>query len=219
MISGCGAAVRLKHIIEERFDLPEEIEVIAMDISSIAALKNRIVEISSAREVICVVGVDVGLEISFPFISMDEFVVGNGIQRLSNILSSYHINQRGAMPQSVPSTSEEYESRFFSGSYLNGYLFYLDGEKLAPYLRECLSNIEASRGTLRTGKRIMLCIHLCALVERILFEGLPEEQPGVQAPAKDLTAALEPLCSAYHIRIPASEYEMIEQILAVVLNK
>jgi transcriptional regulator with AAA-type ATPase domain/transcriptional regulatory protein LevR len=214
-ISGCGAAIRLKRVIEERFQIPDNIEIVTMDISSISALKNRIAKLSSTREVICVIGMDVGLEISFPFISIEEFVLGNGIQRLSNILSNYHINQR--FVSKYEDTGEELENIFLSREYLNNYLFYLDGDKIAPYLRICIENVEKSRGKMHAGKRIMLCIHICAMVEKLLFEPVAEDKNKHAKVAQDIVAALEPLSSAYHIKIPPEEYEMVEQILALAL--
>jgi len=216
-ISGCGAAIRLKRIIEERFQIPDNIEIVTMDISSISALKERIAKLSSTREVICIIGMDVGLEISFPFISIDEFVLGNGIQRLSNILSNYNINQRSS--NKYTNTEGELEDIFFSREYLSNYLFYLDGEKLAPYLRTCIENIEKSRGRVRTGKRIMLCIHICAMVEKLLFEsgnGNKNKNRHIKTP-QDIVNALEPLATAYHINIPPEEIEMIEQILSLAI--
>lgn len=214
-ISGCGAAVRLKRIIEERFQIPNDIEIVTMDISSISALKDKIAKLSSSREVICVIGMDVGLEISFPFISIDEFVLGNGIQRLTNILSNYNINQRSDKKNTE--NRAEVEDVFLSREYLNNYLFYLDGDKLAPYLRTSIEKIEKSRGKMRTGKRIMLCIHICAMVEKLLFEPVTQNKNIQIEAAQDIVDALEPLASAYHIKILPEEYEMIEQILSLAI--
>lgn len=214
-ISGYGAAVRLKRIIEERFQIPDNIEIITVDIPSVSALKDHIAKLSSSREVICIIGMDVGLETSFPFISIDEFVLGNGIQRLSIILSKYNISQRSEVNPAEKET--EMEDIFFSREYLNNYLFYLDGDKLAPYLRSCIDNIEKSRGRMRTGKRIMLCIHLCAMVEKLLFESVKEDNNELNKASRDIVDALEPMASAYHINIPAEEYEMIEQILSLTI--
>lgn len=96
-------------------------------------------------------------------------------------------------------------------------MFYLDGDKLAPYLRSCIDNIEKSRGRMRTGKRIMLCIHLCAMVEKLLFESVKEDNNELNKASRDIVDALEPMASAYHINIPAEEYEMIEQILSLTI--
>ncbi len=214
-ISGCGAAVKLKRLIEENFNIPEGIDIVTMDIPSVEALKNRIAELSSIREVICVIGMDVGLEVNFPFISAQEFVLGNGIQRLTDIMSSYHIKQRGVMWNNRNETM--LEDMFFSGKYLSSYLFYLDGEKAAPFLRDCVKRIEAARCQLNSGKRIMLMIHLCSMVERLLFDN--KENNSATNASKDLMEAIEPLASTYSITVPDEEYEMIEKILELVLDK
>jgi transcriptional regulator with AAA-type ATPase domain/transcriptional regulatory protein LevR len=214
-ISGCGAAVKLKRMIEENFDLPEEIEIETMDIPSVEALNSHIAHLSSVCEVICVIGMDVGLRVNFPFISAEEFVIGNGIQRLTDILSSYHINKRCAILDSRDESM--LEDMFFSGKYLSNYLFYLDGQKIAPFLRQCVKRIEESRGMMCSGKRIMLIIHMCSMVERLLFENR-DSRPAVSGP-RDLAEAMEPLSSAYCITIPDEEYEMIERILELVLDK
>ena len=217
-ISGCGAAVRLKKIIEDNFELSPAIEIVTMDTSSINALKNRIAELASVREIICVVGMDVGLEIAFPFISVEEFVVGDGIQRLSNILSSYHIRHRAQPEDADAEKATVFEDMFYNGKYLGSYLFYLDGDKMAPYLKHTIENIEKARGAMREGKRIMLGIHLCSMVERLMFDRAPENREAADAPT-DLALALTPLTSTYHITVPEEEYDMIEQILRLVLDK
>lgn len=228
-ISGCGAAVKLKRIIEDNFELLDDVEIVTMDISSIGALKKRIAELSSVKEIICIVGMDVGLNLAFPFISMEEFVLGNGIQRLANVLGSYNIHYRTQPadrdgpekegPEALDATRSELESTFFSGKYLGSYLFYLDAEKMLPYLIHALDNIEMARGPMRRGKRIMLCIHLCSMVERLIFEhgqtgGAPENVGHA-----DLVEALAPLSSTYGITITREECDMIEQILDLVLDK
>ena len=214
-ISGCGAAARLKRLIEDSFSIPEDIDIITIDIPSVETLKSRIAELSSVREVICVIGMDVGLEVNFPFISAEEFVLGNGIQRLANILSSYHINQRNILWRDKNETM--FEDMFFSGKYLDSYLFYLDGKKIAPFLRDCIERIEEVRGKMAAGKRIMLMIHICSMVERLMFEKGRENRP-VKASAQ-LIEAFQPLEAAYCITIPDEEYEMIEKILELVLDK
>lgn len=218
-ISGCGAAVKLKKIISDTFELPPDIEIVTMDISSIDALKNRIFELSCVRNILCIVGMDVGLELAFPFISIEEFVLGNGMQRLSGILSNYDIRYREeAGEQAAPKNGSAFEDAFYTGRYLSSYLFYLDADKMLPYLKQATQDIEASRGEMHEGKRIMLGIHLCSMVERLIFD-CPQKNKPAQNPPKDLLDALAPLASVYHIEIPQEEYDMIGQILNLVLDK
>jgi transcriptional regulatory protein LevR len=163
-ISGCGAAVKLKKIISDSFELPADIEIVTMDISSIDALKSRILELSCVRSILCIVGMDVGLELPFPFISVEEFVLGNGIQRLSGILSSYNIQHRqGFGAQAMPREGRAFEDPFYTGRYLSSYLFYLDADKMLPYLKQVTQTIEDARGEMQQGKRIMICIHICSM--------------------------------------------------------
>jgi len=214
-ISGCGAAVRLKKLIESEFEVPANIEIMTIDIASVSALKTRISQIAAVREIICIVGMDVGLEMGFPFISAEEFVIGNGMHRLSCILASHNIVKNvGASGNLHEETS--LEDMFFSGKYLGSYLFYLDGEKLAPFLRDCVERLALTRGEMKSGKRIMLFIHICSMVERLIIEknGTPPKKA-----APDLIEAFKPLSAAYNIIIPDEEYDMIEQILELVLNK
>ncbi|MEA5010130.1 MAG: sigma 54-interacting transcriptional regulator [Angelakisella sp.] len=214
-ISGCGAAARLKRVIENQFDFPDSIEIMTIDIPSIESLKSRLAQISAIREVICVIGMDVGLEATFPFISAEDVVIGNGIRQLSHILSNYQVYPKYVSPDI--DREARFEDLFVSGQHLSSYLFYLDGEKMFPFLRDCVEKIELSRGELQTGKRIMLFIHISSMVERLLFES------GNCAPAQhaaaDLTAAFENIENTYHITIPDEEYEMVEQIMELVLNK
>jgi transcriptional regulator with AAA-type ATPase domain/transcriptional regulatory protein LevR len=218
-ISGCGAAVKLKKIISDTFELPPDIEIVTMDIASIDALKNRIFELSCVRNILCIVGMDVGLELSFPFISIEEFVLGNGMQRLSGILSNYNICHRENVgEQALPQSASAFEDAFYTGRYLSGYLFYLDADKMLPYLKQATRDIEASRGEMHEGKRIMLGIHLCSMVERLVFDCPQKNKPAPNPPA-DLLDAFGPLSSVYHIDIPQEEYDMIEQILNLVLDK
>ena len=218
-ISGCGAAVKLKKIIEDTFELPSDIEIVTMDIASVDALKSRITELSCVRNILCIVGMDVGLELAYPFISVEEFVLGNGIQRLSSILGDYDIRHReSGAEQTVPSTGSAFEETFYTGRYLSSYLFYLDADKMLPYLKQATRDIENARGEMHEGKRIMLGIHLCSMVERLIFDCPQKNKPAANPPA-DLMDALAPLASVYHIEIPQEEYDMIEQILNLVLNK
>ncbi|MEA4934889.1 MAG: PRD domain-containing protein, partial [Lawsonibacter sp.] len=213
--SGCGVAVRLKKIIESSFELSSEIEIITMDIPSVSSLHDSISALSTNTDILCIVGMDVGLETGVPFIPLDEFVLGNGIQRLSAILDGRHVRHR-LLTLSAESGGELCENTFYSGKYLDGYLFYLSGDKMQPYLKRVCSALEDSRGELRQGKRIMLTIHLAAMVERILFDTPQLPAPAVRA-AADLTAALAPLASVYHIVVSDEEYDMIEQILSLAL--
>jgi transcriptional regulator with AAA-type ATPase domain/transcriptional regulatory protein LevR len=218
-ISGCGAAVKLKKIIGDTFELPPDIEIVTMDIASIDALKRRIFELSCARNILCIVGMDVGLELSFPFISVEEFVLGNGIQRLASILGTYNIRYRsGSGEQEEIKQGSAFEDAFYTGRYLSSYLFYLDADKMLPYLKQATQGIEASRGKMHEGKRIMLGIHLCSMVERLIFD-CPQKNKAASRPPADLQEALTPLASVYHIEVPQEEYNMIEQILNLVLDK
>lgn len=218
-ISGCGAAVKLKKIIEDTFELPGDIEIVTMDISSIEALKSRITELSCVRSILCIVGMDVGLELPYPFISVEEFVLGSGIQRLSSILGDYDIRHRpDAEAPAEHKDGAGFEDAFYTGRYLSSYLFYLDADKMLPYLKQAARDIESSRGEMHEGKRIMLGIHLCSMVERLIFD-CPQKNKPAANPPKDLMEALSPLASVYHIEIPQEEYDMIEQILNLVLNK
>jgi transcriptional regulatory protein LevR len=216
-ISGCGVAVRLKQMIEDSFELSPEVDIVTMDIPSVGELRDRLTALAAERDILCVVGMDVGLETAYPFISVDEFVLGSGIQRLSSILSSFQIYHR-LQSAPAPQNGDFYEDAFYSGKYLDGYLFFLSGDKLMPYLRQACAAIEASRGEMRQGKRIMLAIHLASMVERILFDGTAPAVPAARS-AEDLVRALTPLASVYRITISDEEYDMIEQILSLVLNK
>jgi len=215
-ISGCGAAVKLKNMIEQKFSLPEDIEIVTMDISSVESLRDRLTELASAREIICIVGMDVGLDMGYPFLSVEEFVLGNGIGRLTEILRNYHIGKRAGEPAGDARESG-LEATFFSGRHMKSYLFYLDGEKIMPYLNEFVNKLESARGRLGTPKRLMLFIHLCSMVERLIFEnrgGTPARRA-----AADMVRAMEPLEAVFRIVVPDEEYDMLEQIMELTLNK
>lgn len=216
-ISGCGVATRLKKMIENNFEIPPEIELVTMDIPSVNALRDRVAALAAEADVICIVGMDVGLEVSFPFISVDEFVLGDGVQRLSNILSSYQIHHKVQSANAPTSPATNMACAFYNGKYLDNYLYYLSGDKLYPYLQQAVNEIEATRGEMRQAKRIMLTSHLASMVERLMFDATVM-QPS-QGTHPDLEKALEPVAAAYHIQIPDEEYEMLEQILSLVLNK
>jgi transcriptional regulator with AAA-type ATPase domain/transcriptional regulatory protein LevR len=210
-ISGCGAAKKLKKIIEDRFDFPEYIEILTLDVPSVQELKQQISRIAGEQELICVIGMVDGLEIGFPFISAMEFVLGNGVQRLEEILQSRCLYQgpRQVQPGSL-------EEQYASGKYLENYLFYLSAEKTVPYLNECIEKIEKSRGKLDRGKRIMLLLHLASMVERLIFEERNQSAP--KKASADLTDACKILETMYRIRIGDEEYKMLEQILALKLG-
>lgn len=214
--SGCGVARRLKKIIESSFELPPEIEIVTMDIPSVSNLHDNIAALSADTQILCIVGMDVGLKTAFPFISLDEFVLGNGIKRLSSILDSSHVSHR-LLTLSEGEDDELCENTFYSGKYLDGYLFYFSGDKMQPYLKQVCTALEDTRGEMQQGKRIMLTIHLAAMVERILFDTPQPPEPAARS-AADLIAALAPLSAVYHITISDEECDMIEQILSLSLN-
>ncbi|MDR2143252.1 MAG: sigma 54-interacting transcriptional regulator [Treponema sp.] len=207
-ISGCGAAKKLKKVIEDRFDFPDYIEIVTLDLPSVQELKRQISGIAGERELICVIGMVDGLEIGFPFISAMEFVLGNGVQRLGEILQNRCLYQGPRQPGSL-------EEQYASGKYLEDYLFYLSAEKTVPYLNECIEKIEKSRGKLDRGKRIMLLLHLASMVERLIFEERNQNPP--RKARADLVDACKILETMYRIRIGDGEYKMLEQILALEL--
>jgi transcriptional regulator with AAA-type ATPase domain/transcriptional regulatory protein LevR len=210
-ISGCGAAEKLKKIIQERFDIPQDIEIMTLDVPSVQDLKRRIGALAEEQQLLCVVGLVEGLEIGFPFISAMEFVIGSGVQRLEELLRNYRPRR---FPVRVkPGAAEE---QYASGTYLENCLFYLSAEKTVPYLNACIGHIEASRGRLKPGKRIMLLLHLASMLERLIFEERNQGAP--RRAAADLTAAFKNLESVYRIRMGDGEYRMIEQILALELG-
>jgi transcriptional regulator with AAA-type ATPase domain/transcriptional regulatory protein LevR len=210
-ISGCGAAKKLKKIIEDRFEFPDYVEILTLDLPSVQELKQRISHIAEEQELICVIGLVEGLEIGFPFISAMEFILGNGVQRLGEILQNRCLRQspRQAQPGSL-------EEQYASGKYLEDYLFYLSAEKTVPHLNECIEKIENSRGKLDKGKRIMLLLHLASMLERLIFEERNQSAP--RKAAADLVDACKILETMYRIRIGDEEYKMLEQILALKLG-
>ena len=207
-ISGCGAAKKLRNIIKKRFNIPGNIEIMTLDMPSVQKLKQRISILAEEYRLLCVIGLMDGLELGFPFISAMEFVLGNGEVRLEEILQNHSIRQ--ITSRTVQGTIEE---QYAATKYLENYLYYLSAEKTAPYLSICVEKIEKSRGKLELGKRIMLFLHLAAMLERLIFEERNEDT-GSKA-TSDLAAACEDLETLYHIHISDKEYKMIEQILAL----
>ena len=177
----------------QRFNLPEDIEIVTMDISSAESLKARLDELAAAREIICIVGMDVGTDMGYPFLPVEEIVLGNGIERLTEILRNYHVGKR------VEEQDNGLEDMFFSGKHMKSYLFYLDGEKIMSYLSEFMARLEESRGQLGTAKRLMMYIHMCSMVERLIFENRSDTPP--QRAAQDIVRAMEPLESVFHILV------------------
>ncbi|MDR1507691.1 MAG: sigma 54-interacting transcriptional regulator [Treponema sp.] len=210
-ISGCGAAKKLKKIIEDCFKFPDYIEILTLDLPSVEELRQRISSLAKEQELICVIGMVEGLEIGFPFISAMEFVLGSGVQRLGEILQNRCLRQ--GPQQAQPGFLEE---QYASGKYLENYLFYLSAEKTIPYLNECMEKIEKSRGKLDRGKRIMMLLHLASMLERLIFEERNQSAP--RKASADLVDACKTLETMYRIRIGDGEYKMLEQILALKLG-
>ena len=210
-ISGCGAAAKLKKIIKERFDIPEYIEIMTLDVPSVPELKRHISILAEKKQLLCVIGMVDGLEMGFPFISAMEFVLGNGALRLEEILQNHSLRQ--VTFRTTPGTMEE---QYASGKYLENYLFYLSAEKTAPHLNICIDKIEKTTGQLDLGKRIMLFLHLAAMLERLIFE--EREQNISRKRPTYLAEACEYLETTYRIRLKDKEYKMIEQILALKLG-
>jgi len=212
-ISGCGVAARLKKIIEKRFILPTGINILTMDMRSVKEFEGKLENILAVYNILCIVGVDIELGIGIPLISADDFILGNGRMRFANIVKPFGVETRSFGEDDY--SSQVNEKFLMSGRRLSSYLSFLNGEELAPYVSDAIVHIERLTGGMERGKRIMLFLHICCMVERILFESDPSELEGngIDAAYSIYADALSELCAIYRLKISNAEYEMIDRIM------
>ena len=221
-VSGLGMAIRIKRLLEKRYQLPDDLEVIALDVFSAADLRQRIMATKESYEVFCIVGFEVGMDFGIPFISASDFVIGTGDQYFLKIMKAQNIS---VYPKTmVPLKGKDFETSFIRANYIENYLHYLNGDTLTPYVEEMINIIETQRGKFEAGKRITLLVHICCMVERLLFEPQPpqneEESRGRDVKMLPLLRmAANTLLKTYRIQIPLKEYRTIEQIIDTVYNE
>ncbi|MEY8339263.1 sigma 54-interacting transcriptional regulator [Lachnospiraceae bacterium 62-35] len=219
-VSGCGVAIKMKQLIEKKYILPQDINILAMDISSGDEFKNKILNTQKEYEILCIIGLDIGMDLGIPYIPANEFIIGNGEEYFLNLMESYCLPIR-RKDELVPGKSE-YEKVLIKKNYFSSFLHYLNSETLIPYVEDGLNEMETVWGTLEPGKRIVLLVHICCMVERLMFGEPGEDQESSERPKAEqknvLEAALSKLSEVYRLNIPDYEYQMIEQIINIDFN-
>lgn len=220
-VSGLGIALKMKQMIEKKYVLFQDIKILAMDIFSQKEFKKQIITTQKDSEILCIIGLDIGMDLGIPYISANDFILGRGEEYFLNLLknSNVFVEEKREKPEE----KGDYEKALIQKNYFSSFLHYLNSETLVPYVEDSLKEMELTFGKLEPGKRIVLLVHICCMAERLLFGAsrTPDEEEkemGVKE-KKVLESALRNMAEAYGFVIPDYEYQMIEKILDMDFNE
>lgn len=227
-ITGQGTAIKLKEIIEKRFDFHSYVKTVALDVKSFNEFDYKVKEIASKKEIVCVVGVSRPNAISVPFISIDEMLFGEGFKRLGNLLRKYGVTERDNEQRSnkvINISSRNVELRLVTEA-LDNYLNFLDGKKLVPNVLSTIEKIEKLLGMkMNRGNFVTLLIHLCCMVERLIFDKTLNEDKAKRVNSgrleliNNIKESISELEKAYNIKVPHTELLYIHDIVAHKYSK
>lgn len=166
------------------------IEVLALSNDSLVKIRSMIDETSQNKEVLCMIGnVDPGLS-EYPFISVEDILMSNGIERLFSYIGDLEIFKNKEAIKS-------FERNVFidvAFESIDKYLMYLSSKKLHSVILSFLQEVEQEMGASLKNQTLMrLIIHLSCMVERLLLR----EYEFHEDYSKDLEK--EPLKGLYHI--------------------
>jgi transcriptional regulatory protein LevR/transcriptional regulator with AAA-type ATPase domain len=212
-VTGQGTAVKLKELVEKRFDFHSLIDVLPLDFSSIDEFEKKVNEIHKVNEIAAIVGISGSRKTDVPFISVDELIFGQGIKMLENILKKYCVCRK-------EDNFRKEEVRLLSEA-LTSYLNYLDAEKLTPYVLETLRQIESAFSiNFNKSSFVTLFIHLCCMVERLIFDksscrkSLSNKKTLVTTTiSSKLRQTFHELEDSYKIRVTDGEYEFLYEYI------
>jgi transcriptional regulator with AAA-type ATPase domain/transcriptional regulatory protein LevR len=215
-ITGEGVASRLKQILESRYNLHEFITVKTLDIDSMEELNQNWMYYSQQGEIIAVAGIAGGKALSVPFFSLEDLLFGDGFDRLGIILKTYGVTVNGVNQRQNKPVAGDAGAL---GSVLANYLNYMDGTKMVPVITDVLDGFISMSGiVLEQSSYISLLLHICCMVERLLFDSdlrkiYTRMVNRTHAGNEPLRIALQNIEKVYKIYIPDDEIEEISKML------
>ena len=169
--SGQGTAFYLEKSIKDMLNENRvfNIEVVPLSFTSKKQFRDIISDSAQDKNIVAIVGsIDPMME-DYPFISLYDVVLNNGLNRLLKLVSPelevtdnlkcvYEINREIVWE----ATTEVVEK----------YLQFLSSEKILPYIRECISILENYTNTpMKNSIIVRVYIHIACMLERILLKG------------------------------------------------
>ena len=129
-ITGEGTAMRLKSIIEQRFELNNLAEVVPLDFLTLDQIDRNLNDMAKVKDIVCIVGIHQPQQLEIPFVSVDELMFGTGFARLENILKNCGVDVK-TTGSNNPMLTQNVDAKML-GEVLSTYLYYLDGKKMVP---------------------------------------------------------------------------------------
>ena len=148
-----------------------------------------------------------------PFISVDEFVVGDGMARLSEMIQG--------QAETVCETKDEavMDEKLLTGT-LEQLLYFLNPKKMAGQAMECLKeSVRALHMEVTRELAVRYVIHLCCMLERLIQEEvLPHQETEILKEKykhifETVKRSLRPLEDCLHMKIPDSETAYLVEML------
>lgn len=214
--TGQGTAVKIRDILYEM--LPEalagRVQVTCMDFKEASDVKSGKKELKR-RKIDAVVGtVDLQLD-NVPFISVDELIIGSGIQRLERLVAG---GSTGAAPADE---GRENVSAGVLTETLRGMLTFLNPEKMVPLLSRSFEEyMDGNMWKNSKELQVRYVVHTACMLERILQgEVLPHKQAErmkEQFPEvfERLKKALFETEQTLHVTTPDSELAYLAEMLS-----
>lgn len=166
--SGDGTAHYLEKYLKDMMDQAGifNIEILALSNDSLIKIRSIIEETSKHKEVLCMIGnVDPGI-CEYPFISIEDILMGDGVKRLFSIIGNVKFLNN-------PDAVKNFERNVFvdvAFESIDKYLMYLNSKKLSPLIMEFVQGLEKDLGVVLKNRTLTrLIVHMSCMIERLLF--------------------------------------------------
>ncbi|WP_072526052.1 sigma 54-interacting transcriptional regulator [Clostridium sp. Marseille-P3244] len=214
-LSGMGAAKKIAEMVKVitgvEKDTPVQIRCVGIDGRD---EEGKWLAGYQEQDILAVAGTaDLQLE-SVPYISVDDIVIGNGIEQLEKIVNGSDFGR------SIRNNDDRGVDERVLVTAMKELLEFLDAEKIAPAIlesfRECADKLEIRD---RSGKAVRYMIHVACMVERLLkkdvlpyqdTERLREERP---EEFRIVSGALSPIEEMFQLKVPDTEKAYVVELL------
>lgn len=204
-LTGYGSSEKITNMITRRFTFHNHIKIVSLDLDTLDELSIRMDEEAFKDDIICVVGTHSPFSMEVPFVSLEEIIFGNGMDRLTDLLELYGIYETGRQPERI------------SGTIIHNFVRYLNSEMLSGYVEHVIRGLEQQFSlTLSKPQYVTLTLHLCCLVERELFlkPSYPDETLGIsESICLKIRECFQEIQDIYKIEIHSYEIQVVYEIL------
>ena len=212
--SGEGTAqyleLYLRNILEKNNIF--NIDIISLSNDSPKKISQMIQDTSKRKEVLCIIGnIDPKIE-EYPFISLEDILVRDGVNKVFRLLGSEQLLQD-------KKTIVNFKRDVFidvSLETVQKYLLYLDAQKISPVILDFIKKVEEADGKqCDNNVLIRLIVHICCMIERLMLgeysapDDLGEQPTELFEIIKTNKSILE---NAFHIKITYGECNFIADI-------